>query len=323
MPRTRKSSSILPAVGVLICSVSLVAPGIASDTLASGSSPDQLWRKGVELVGKGEFSKAAQAIREIPTSGPLTDKVRTWLDEFEAAQAVRREQDKKEFDRYVKYAHERWERKEYSKALDQTLLAADVAVNREEFVKTEWVSKLVNESLEAADKYRKEQKWRKAWHIYADLGALFDREPRYPKLESEMLTHLRLEVMFKEDSNWRERIDKVRWDDAKAALECIQHYYVEPADFKKIAERGLEQLLLLAESQAARDALEGLKDDNNRRDFVARVQVKLDQVRNAPTLNWKETAEVFNRAVKDINNQTVKLPEELLVSALSFDLADL
>ena len=315
MPGTRRSSNFLAAGWILGFSV-LTTPHClqASDTLAANSSPDQLWRKGVELVGKGEFTKAAQAIREIGTGGPLTDKVRTWLDEFEAAQAARREQDKKEFDRYVAYANERWERKEHSKALDQTLLAGDVAVNRAEFLKSEWVSKLVNESLEAADQFRKDQKWRKAWHIYADLGAMYDREPRYPKLESEMLTHLRLEVMFKEDSNWRERIEKVRWDDARAALECIQHYYVEPADFKKIAERGLEQLLLLAESQAAQDALEGLKDDNNRRDFVARVQVKLDQVRNAPTLNWKDTADVFNRAVKDINNQTVKLPEELLVS---------
>lgn len=287
----------------------------ASDTqVATNTSPDQLWRQGVELVGKGEFSKAAEAFRQIPAGGRTTDQVRHWLDEFELAQSARREQDRKELEKYVKYAKERWERKEFAKALDQTLLASDVAANREEFLKTDWVVQLVNESLEEAERFRKDQKWRKGWHIYADLGALFDREPRYPKLESEMLTHLRLEVMFKEDANWRERIEKVRWDDARSALECIQLYYVQPVDFRKIAERGLEQLLLLAESQAARDALEGLKDDHNRRDFVARVQVKLDQTRNAPTLNWKETAEVFSRAVKDINSQTVKLPEELLVS---------
>lgn len=314
MPRIATSRGLIAKfLSLALMACAPAATLRASDTLA-GASPDQLWRKGIELVGKGEFSKAAETLRGIPSGGPLTDRVRTWLDEFEAMQAARHAQDQVEFDRYVKYAKERWDRKEFAKALDQTLLAADVAMNRDEFLRTDWVSKLVNDSLEAAERYRKDQKWRKAWHIYADLGALFDREPRYPKLESEMLTHLRLEVMFKEDKNWRERIDKVRWDDARAALECIQHYYVEPADFKKIAERGLEQLLLLAESQAARDALEGLKDDNNRRDFVARVQVKLDQVHNAPSLDWKETAEVFNRAVRDINNSTVKLPEELLVS---------
>lgn len=318
MLRSGCSHGLVVRTLVLILGVAAWSPEVrASDVaVASTSSPDQLWRRGIELTGKGDFSRAAEAFRTIPSGGPLTDKVRAWLEEFETAQAARRTQNRVEFDRYVKYAHERWERKEYARALDQTLLAADVAENREEFIRSDWVSRLVQESLEAAEQYRRNQKWRKAWHVYADLGALFDREPRYPKLESEMLTHLRFEVMFKEDRTWRERLDRIRWDDARAALECIQHYYVEPADFRKIAERGLEQLLLLAESQAARDALDGLKDDNNRRDFVARVQAKLEQVRKAPRLDWKDTAEVFSRAVRDINNQTVRLPEELLVSEL-------
>ena len=83
---------------------------------------------------------------------------------------------------------------------------------------------------------RQDQDWSGAYQIYSQLAVLFEREPRYQKLEREILTLLRLDHIFKEDANWKERIEKVRWKDAETALRHIDGYYVHEANFKEVAE---------------------------------------------------------------------------------------
>ena len=298
----------------------LTANGVAIATDSLGGArpaPDELWRRSVEQVSRGEFLGAQETISRIPHGLPIVDRVRTWLDDYGSDQEERKRLDREDFAKYVRYAKERIARKEYDYALGWALAAADLAENRDEFLKkTPWLSDLVSDALAVAEKHRQESEWRKAYDSYWRLAELFDREPRYKKLERSALTHLRLDMMFEEGSKWEERIEKVRWEDAEYALECIGFYYVEPADFKKITESGIEQMLLLAESKSAREHFDGLKNEDDRNDFIARVQRKLDQVRNAPKLDWKDAVRHFRRVVRDINKQTIRLKEELIVSEL-------
>ena len=292
---------------------------MAADTRqASASTLDELWQRGVDLVGRGDFAGATDAIKKIPPNGGLTDRVRVWLEEYETKQAARRELDRADFDKYVGYAKERIARKEYNLALEWALAAADCAADREKFLKSAWLEQLVSDALAAAEGLRKEGEWRKAWRHYWPLADLYERHPDYKRLEREVLTHLRLDIMFGEDSRWEEQLDRVRWEDAKRALEYIGLYYVEPTEFKTITETGLEQMLLLAESKSARERpdFEGLRDEFARNDFLARIQRRLDQVREAPSLTWQDAKQHFRRVVRDINAETVRLPEELVVSEL-------
>ncbi len=282
---------------------------------ASASRPDDTWRQSVKLCSQGEFERAGELLSKVNSPIKQVSEVRGWLDEFEKQQKARKEIDGQEFEKYVGYAKARIERKEHTKALDQAIKAADVASDRDAMLDTDWMRRLVNDSLEAADKFRKEHEWRDAWHIYADLGVLYDREPRYEKLENEVLTHLRLDAMFGEKSNWKERIERVQWRDAEAALEHIEYYYVETPDFKAITEAGLEQMLLLAESKSAQKTFEGLADVDERNDFEVRIGQHLGQVRNAPRVDRKECVRRFRRAIR-INKDTVQLPEELVVKEL-------
>lgn len=296
----------------------LVAGSFAYSAETQGTvtaKANELWRRGIEQVSKGDFQHAAETVQQIPGGG-FMERIRTWLGEYQAKQAARKEMDRADFERYVGYAKARIERKEYALALDKALLASDVAENREAFLRSDWLQQLVNDSLAKADELRKKSDWKGAWHIYADLGLLYEREPRYQKLEHEVLTHLRLDNMFNEGSNWRERIENVEWKDAESALECIGLYYVEIPDFKIITERGLEQLLLLADSQSAQKSFDGLANEDDRRDFKARIQENLDQVRAVPTLDRRACVERFRRAVQKINKETIRLPEELIVSEL-------
>lgn len=284
--------------------------------IASAAKSDELWKKSVDLVAKGEFAAASDAVKQLESGGQLIERVRGWLTEYQSKQSARKTADKAEFDKYVGYAKARMERKEFQLALDKAILAADVAEDREAFLRSDWLQTLVNDSLLKADELGQKRDWRGAWHIYSDLGLLYEREPRYQKLERQALTHLRLNTMFEDDKQWNERIEKVEWKDAEAALECIGLYYVEAPDFKKICESGLEQLLMLIESDSAKKAFSGLRNEDDVRDFKARIQENLDQVRTAASVDRRSCVERFRRAVQRINAETIKLPEELVVSEL-------
>jgi len=302
----------LAAALLFLCASAGAAGPVASASLGH----DELWRSGIQLVERGQFAAARETFHKIGSGVSLADQVRGWLDEYHAELLKRREIDRADFEKYVGYAKARIEREEYDLALGWSLAAIDCIEDRTVLLRSEWFKDLVNRALATADKARNDGEWRDAWSYYAQLGDIYEHEPRYRKLENEMLTHLRLDSLFKDDDDWKERIEHVRWKDGKKALEHIGLYYVEPPEFKKMAEGGLENLLLLAESKAARERLEGLQRDSDREEFVSRVQARLDQVRNEPTLDRRGATEHFRRVIYDINRQTVQLPEELVVAEL-------
>ncbi len=280
------------------------------------ATPESLWKETISKVTKGDFAGATDAIRALHSGDELTQQVQAWLEEHEAKEAARREIDQADLERFIGYAKARIERKEYWRALDQALAALDCAHDQETFLQSAWLLDLANEAVAIAQEHRKDSEWRKVWQIYGRLSALFEGEPRYRKLEREAITHLRLEAMFKEGSHWEETIERVRWSDATNALTYIGKYYVEPADFKSITEAGLEQLLLLADSKTAREALANLADEDDRNDFKARIRTRLKQVQEAASLDKTDCVRHFRRVVRNINAETVRLPEELLVSEL-------
>lgn len=300
------------------CSVVVLAVNAdASDSRqASAHSSQRLWQQTVDFVAHGDFEQATDTVKKIEGGDQLTAQVRGWLEDFKAKQDARKEMDRADFEKYVGYAKARIERKEYRKALRWLIDTADSAEDRDACLRSDWVQGLVNDALKTADELRQEREWREAWRIYSYLGIIFEREPRYEKLEREVLSHLRYENMFKEKSDWEERIERVRWRDAERAIELIGKYYVEPADFRGIARNGLEQILLLAESKSAQEQFEGMGNEDDRNDFVGRVKEHLDQVLAAPSVDRREAVEHFRRVVKKINKQTVKLPEELVVAEL-------
>jgi carboxyl-terminal processing protease len=305
-------------VGGCLASVPGILAAASDSRQTSALSPERLWQKTVDFVSRGEFGQATDTIHKIDSEDATTERVRAWLDEFNAKREARRELDAADFEKYVGYAKARIDREEYHLALRWVLHAADCAEERDAFLAESWVQKLVNDALAAASTMREEREWRDAWRIYSYLGLIFEREPRYEKLEREVLTHLRYESMFKEDSKskWEERIERVRWRDAERAMELIAKYYVEPAEFRAIARDGLEHILLLANSKSAQEQFEGLGSEVDRNDFKARVQAHLDQVLEAPAVDRREAVEHFRRVVKKINKQTVRLPEELVVAEL-------
>jgi len=308
-------------LSLTLCLAMILAAGthaVASDkTQTASRSQDALWKKSLQLAERGDFDGAADSIHKLQSSAALTKQVAAWLEEYQSMQEARRAANRADYEKYVGYAKARIEREEYDHALRWVLDAADVAEDRAALESAKWVQDLANAALEEAAKLRKKGEWREVWHLYSALAELFQRDKQYRKLEREAVTHLRLDAMFSDEKQrWRERIERVEFRDAKEALGFVWHYYVTPPDFKEIARSGLEQLLLLAESQATQEALPGLQDVDDRYDFEARIEARLDQIDETATVDRAECIRHFRRVVSKINPQTVNLPEELVVAEL-------
>ncbi len=297
-------------------------PGRDGAPSGDAASTGDQWTHTVDLVLHGDFD-AARLVSESLPKGALTDEVQEWLAEYARSQAKRKEMNRADFEMYVRYAKERHERKEYALALRQAIQAADNLDDsvrhpqgvtlRDELLNKPWLNGIVNDALAEGGRLRKEGDWEKAWEIYYYLKLLFEREPRYQKLERECVTHLRLNRMFEKDAKWEEPIRGITRRMAERAFEHIDKYYhEEPAPFREMLRAGLEQLLLLAQSESAQQNFEGLKSETDRTLFVNRIQARLDQVVAAPRLDRRAAVGYFSRTL-DINRQTVDLPENLVV----------
>lgn len=319
--RSRQRISFLATLGLLIGWT--VAPALADDTKGRpAQARDPRLARSIDLVRAGNFDRAAELADDLETDDGIAGKVRDWLVEYKQIQEERRAFNRQDFEKYVGYAKARIEREEFGQALRWVSRAADVAENKDELLGSDWVRKLVADTLNEAKGYREKHKWIPAYNIYSYLSDLYEREPRYRKLENEVLTHLRLDVMFDKQGRWKERLEHIRWQDVEPALAYIERWYFpgpgKRMDFRSVAEGALEQLLILADSPSAREALADstrLDDEFDRASFRARIQKNLDDIREGSSIGHRTANRHFRRAL-DINRETIKLPEELVVSEL-------
>ncbi|RJP39570.1 MAG: S41 family peptidase [Phycisphaerales bacterium] len=304
--------------------VILPGPGRADERSPLDAPAGDAWDRMLKLVRGGEFDAARDLSRSLP-DGAVSDHVRQWLAEYSNQQAERERLNREDYDKYVRYAHERIERKEYELALRWAIQASDNLQTPAAILQEPWVVSLISAAMDEGARLRSQGKWEDAWKLYYYLGILDEREPRYEKLERECITHIRLDRMFEEGGKWDEPIRDIKWRMAEVALGYVSRFYHdEQVPFRRMAESGLEQLLILADSASARNVFDGLKSDVDRAAFRNRIQYKLDEVSAQREVDVRACTQVLHRAL-DINAETINLPESLVVSEMTrgaFDALD-
>ncbi len=314
----RLLSAWVLALALLPCS------GWADDRSPLGPSGADAWDRMLKLVRGGEFDAARDLSRSLP-EGVISEQVRGWLSDYSTEQAERDRLNKEDYEKYVRYAHERIERKEFDSALRWAIQASDNLDTPAAILQEPWVASLVSAAMDEGARLRQEGKWEDAWKLYYYLGILDEREPRYQKLERECVTHIRLDRMFEEGGKWEEPIRDIKWRMAEVALGYVSRFYhAEEVPFRRMSESGLEQLLILADSASASAVFDGLKDDVDRNAFKNRIQYKLDEVSAQRQVDVRACLQVLHRAL-DINSETINLPEKLIVAEMmrgAFDALD-
>ena len=194
------------------------------------------------------------------------------------------------------------------------------APDPEAFRDEPWMMSLVERSLVVAAEKKQQEKWLQASGIYFELERTYDENPGYEKLREDAQTHYRLEAIYADDPadlGWRREdwTKMVRGADPSIvgdALQRIGTNYVRRPDFKKIIARGLDSILLMAQTPALKDTFEGLNDELMTGMFNERVNKLRSRLEREKHLSARGAVREYWSRLRKINRQTIRLPEQVL-----------
>src|SRR5688572_13617781 len=117
---------------------------------------------------------------------------------------------------------------------------------------------------------------------------------------------------FKTD--WRQTLKGIQTQMLMDALVDAKTNYYREVSYRDLGLGGLSGLKLLATTKGLEAAFPGLKDAAKKRAFVAKVDEWLNDIRNSTAQNeqWKLRRAI--ETVSRVNDETVRLPEEVFVS---------
>ncbi|HRX83946.1 MAG TPA: S41 family peptidase [Phycisphaerae bacterium] len=300
-----------PALSPLSTRAVAAAPDVSETRGSTDFAYADVWSQSSKLVREGKVDQARAQLEELASRSKDPARARVWINKWLDEENKRAELTAEEYEDYVGRAHKWMEKEDYTRALKWTYWAQLDKFKDDSFQQLDWVQKLRDLSLAKADQLRKEANWRDAHALYYSLSLIFEDDKSIDKKRKECLEHARLEEIYKKDRDWQEDLEGISERMVEEAFYRIDRKYVEEADFKAMTEAGFDELLLIAESPTLREQFDGLTGDRGK-DFVAGIQQRLDQVKAQKSLTYREALQYFRRALQ-INQETAKVPEELLV----------
>ncbi len=302
-------------IGFALALASLVSlPVIAGDSFAALSKRDrqELWSSNIALLERVRSENSIDTIIPPEPVNPKDERVARWLDDYRRAITEHQERQTTEFERYVQRATGHIEKNEIREALIEANRARDNAVDTDAMLQSEWMKQLTNAAVDLAQQYRDNTEWRRAYEVYYNLSDLYPDRDDLTKAKKDCLTYARLDAMYEKDGGWAERLEDIVPRNASDALDRIERFYVERADFMAITRSAYESLLLICDSKVMRETFDGLAGDDLREQFRLRLQKRLKRINNSDRFTVAYAQEYFRRALT-INEQTVNLPESLIV----------
>ncbi len=100
------------------------------------------------------------------------------------------------------------------------------------------------------------------------------------------------------------------WD---ALVDARDNYYRE-VTYRDLGLGGLTGLKVIATTKGLESAFPGLKEGAKKTEFLGKLDELIDQVKNSTVASEALTVRSALRTISDLNDETVKLPEEVFVS---------
>ena len=113
---------------------------------------------------------------------------------------------------------------------------------------------------------------------------------------------------------WRDALRDVRISMLEDALINTRQNYYKDVSYQKVLLGGLEGLRVLIRTPALGTEFPGIKDDKARETFLAFLDVKIAEYTNAAPKDDAQVVRDLLEKLNDQNKDSVKLPEEVLVS---------
>jgi len=208
-------------------------------------------------------------------------------------------------------------------ALAQLTLAEDLAertaLNRT--LDPNLRDQIIRHALEIAASLQDNQQWLRASNeVYSYLLALDKTNRQYEKTQRRLLRRALIDQMYAPDPNkehvtWQEHRKDVSFNIIATALAALNAGYVEQPNFQKMAQRAFENCLLLVDSKKLHQTFQTLNDTEAVNIYRESVQLLADI---AASMSPEELGYyrilIFLKKLLKINQQTVNLPEEVIMA---------
>ncbi len=287
-------------------------------------TPDQQerWIACLSDAARGRFQEAREGVRQLLSGGVADERVRRidgWLESLSEFQGERQRRIRAEYDKYVQWVREDLagfaadgKRGWWRQAILDSARAMANAADEEAFRREPWLEEVVRGAVQAAAAYEQEQEWIKAARLYVPLSEIFPREKSYRDALRHCQEHLRLELMYAPESEWKETVSGIVPDMARDAFAKIEGEYLREPNFREAAIDGIRQIIRMTEHPRLQKVFPEMGQGELVEEFVDRLRANLRQVEDRPVLSAAELVERFDR-VLDINRELGIFPENVVV----------
>jgi len=331
MPRSRitnhcciRWSGVFAAI--LFITASWPLASVQADARPIGTkAQSERWAEALTCLGLGDFDKASKIISGIKAEGIQDEQVLqvdSWLTEFEKLQAERNQRRQKDYEKYVGWVKEEVQaakeagekgKKLWQQAIGSCQLAFYNAENEDDFRQETWLAEAVEGALKAAAAYEQQEKWLDAATIYVSLKSIFPLNKTYREALEKCQAHIRLDVTYAPDSEWKDEVENIVPDMARYAFRKIESEYLTEPKFKDGVIAGLEHVLRLTEKPKLAKVFEKLNDEVALEEFRSRTQYRLQRAKLKNEITVDELIKDYFDKLLVINRETGLLPENVLI----------
>jgi len=306
----------LPGTRLLLTTWLLLAAAVVQ-----AHSADRL-QEAYTAILRGDYDTARSVVRELesqPGETPSSlQQVADWLDRFAEVTASRAKLRRETFAWNVEHAQEALKEGRVYLALSFAAQALPYAEDADAFRREAWVQDLRSKALAAGDEFAQQGRWQKAHNFYVVLQRLFERDETIKERRERAARHVRLEVLYRTAEDVERRIKDVTPNLLYYATLLIAEHYFEKPDFRRMAGGALDNLVALCSTEKlysrpdSSSAFDGVANPALREHFLGKIEELRKQVHQADAFGQGGFIRLY-RAVRDVNQQTVSLPEGLLI----------
>lgn len=297
-----------------------------------------------------DYLSQAARISDDPAIARMAD----WTSQFEAQRRTFVSEREEEYQKLVDDVHKLIDSGYPEYAVDVAAKAYPLSDNKDGFRAEPWVRSLLGDSLKLAEKYEAGEQWLKSLRIYSSLSAIEPENAEWKERLKTSTRRLRLLAMYTpedlkamqgseskerdaveqilhpttrpatqpvgeeaENTNkidWRESLRGVRLAMLDEALRDARVNYYRDVHYQKMMLSGLNGLRVMVTMPGLEKAFAGLASRENRSSFLGTLDADIARVKAAKTNAEQEDLLDLISDLKKVNDSTIRLPEEVLVS---------
>lgn len=345
----RRCLTVLLLVGVLTCVLrgQTDQPELASIEQLKLEAFKAL--KGGQFDRTSELlSRAAELSHD-----PALVQMSQWMQQFQSHRQQLAAERRKNYDKAVADIRTLRDAGFEESAVDRAKDACLLADDKDSFRSQQWVRELVDLAERLAAEAETAQQWLRAQRLYSSLGSIEPANAQWKQKFKLTTQRLRLLAIYAPDqfkrivdqesarreaaeqlinpstrpatrplpedndsfrTDWRDMLQGVRMAMLIDALEDAYSNYWREVSYKTLTTGGLTSLKVLATTDGLEKTFEGLADQTCRQVFLSAIEQAADMIAKASPADEGRVMRRVLDLLQAANQQTVQLPEEVLVN---------